>query len=223
MTKALGFQSNLELDPRSNRTKVGPKISTVTVAKGGTKVEKWYVNYFTQFDSILFVSSWDGGWNIFPLWLYNLLYLKPLVTQFEAFLDSQQALYDNYVHLQSGSFKRGIYKWDKLFETYHGFTVRFNDTDIFMMDETRPGYLNYQLNLIDKPSNFLMKVLRVKGYALQHHINSYRHEMNNNSIYTDDYLHALKMIGWGTAKADNELVLKPHGKAFKLAKQWGLQ
>ena len=220
MTKALGFNSNLELDPRSKRTRVGPKISTVTVVKDGTKVEKWHVNYFTQFDSMLIASQWGGGWQLLPPSLADAMYFKRLATQFGAFLDSQQTLYDDYLGLQSGPFKSAINKLDQFFDKYqYGISVRFNYIDILWMDEKSPGFVNYHNS--NRYNNLMIRFGESRN-GLQELLRSSRDHMNDNSIYTEDYLEAFRMIGWSTHKADNELVLKPDGNAIKLAKQWGL-
>ena len=212
MTKALGFNSNLELDPRSKRTRVGPKISTVTVVKDGTKVEKWRVNYFTQFDSILYGSSFIGGWTVIPLFDF-----KGLVTQFGAFLDSQQTLYDDYLGLQSGPFKIAINQLDQFFYKYqYGISVRSKYHHVLGMEEKSPGFSRDDITY-----NELMQQ-DAEYDALQKILNHHRKYMNNNSLYTDAYLETFQLIGWGTSKAKNQLVLEPDRNAIKLAKQWGL-
>ena len=217
MTKALGFNSNLELDPRSKRTRVGPKISTVTVVKDGTKVEKWHVNYFTQFDSMLIASQWGGGWQLLPPSLADAMYFKRLATQFGAFLDSQQTLYDDYLGLQSGPFKIAINQLDQFFYKYqYGISVRSKYHHVLGMEEKSPGFSRDDITY-----NELMQQ-DAEYDALQKILNHHRKYMNNNSLYTDAYLETFQLIGWGTSKAKNQLVLEPDRNAIKLAKQWGL-
>ena len=148
------------------------------------------------------------------------MYIKPLHTQFGPFLDSQQTLYDNYLDLQSGPFKSAINKLDELLANYrHGITVRVNYIDILWMDDETPGFVNFQNY---DHYNDLLVIHGEDSKVLQEFLRFSRDHMNDNSIYTEDYLKALHMIGWGTHKADNKLVLKPDGNAIELAKQWGL-
>ena len=219
MTKALGFRSNLELDPRSRRTRVGPKISNVTVVKDGTKVEKWYVNYFTQFDSILYGCSLIGGWTLVPIWPFDAGIFKGLVNQFGPFLESQQTLYDNYLDLRAGPFKSAVNQLDQFFYKYqYGISVRSKFHHVLKVEEKSPGFSDDDLTR----NELMEKEGEGASYALQRFLNNNREEMNNHSLYTDEYLETFHLMGWGTSKAKNHLILEPDRNAIKLAKQLGL-